>query len=97
MFVPLLLAGGALLYLATRKKAPTGQAITVTGKSGTPWAVAPNRSSGNVVVWDVFLLPNGTPVMEYAQTGSSTTTRQFLSSPLQATDPILVKAKADFL
>ena len=95
MLIPLALGLG-LLYLVTRPK-KTGQAITITGKSGTAWAVAPNRSSGAVVVWDVFLLPNGTPVMEYAQTGSNTSTRQFLSSPLQASDPILIKAKADFL
>lgn len=96
MLLPLALLGAGLYWLATRKKT-TGQAITVTGKSGTPWAVAPNRSSGNVVVWDVFLLPNGTPVMEYAQTGSNTATRQFLSSPMQANNPILIKAKSDFL
>lgn len=96
MIVPLVLGGVALLYLATRKKT-TGQAITVTGKSGTAWAVAPNRSGGGVTVWDVFLLPNGTPVMEYSQTGSNTASRQFLSSPMPATDPILIKAKADFL
>ncbi len=95
MLIPIALGLG-LIYLATRPK-KTGQATTMTGRSGTPWAVAPNRSSGNVVVWDVFLLPNGTPVMEYAETGSNTKTRQFLSSPLQSTDPILVKAKADFL
>lgn len=97
MLIPIALGLGAfLLYEHSKKKAAaSGQAQTMTGKSGTPYAVAQNaRSTATTRVYDVFLLPNGTPVLEYAVTGNA---RQFLSSPLQANDPILVRAKADFL
>jgi hypothetical protein len=98
MFIPLVLGGLALLYVATKKK--PGQATTMTGKSGTPYAVALSRegTTGGVKtsVYGVYLLPNGTPIMEYA-VSSNSPTRTFLSSPMKPTDPILVQAKSDFL
>ncbi len=103
MVIPLILGGLALLYFAQKKK-PAAQASTITGKTGVPYAVALNRqgTAGGVTtsVYDVFLLPNGTPIMEYAvtQAGSNPPSKaQFLSSPMAATNPILITAKADFL
>jgi len=101
MLIPIALGAVALFALSQmgKKKGPA-QAQTVTGPSGTPWAFALVRSGTDPVtkkhtnVFDLYLLPNGTPVAEYAQTDDGTIT--FLSSPLQATDPILVKAKSDF-
>lgn len=101
MLLPLIAAGVAVYLLATHKKKPE-QAVTLTGKSGTPYAVATTRSGIDpvthlaTVVKGVFLLPNGTPVMEYSQSGASAP-RFFLSSPLQPNDPILIRAKADFI
>lgn len=101
MLLPLIAAGVAAVYFATRPK-KAEQAVTLTGKSGTAWAVATTRSGKDpmtgkmTTVKGVFLLPNGTPVMEYAATGGNEP-RVFLSSPLQANDPILIKAKADFI
>lgn len=93
MFIPLVLGALGLYYLATRKK--SNNAVTTTGKSGTPYAIAPNaRSTSTTQIIDVYLLPNGTPVMEFAvdvKSGKKT----FLSSPMQANNPILQRARAD--
>ncbi len=100
MLIPIALALGAgfLLYEHSKKTAAAkGQASTVTGVSGTPYAVAQNaRSTAQTQIIDIFLLPNGTPIMEFAVTGGASGTKQFLSSPLQANDPILKRAKQDF-
>ena len=100
MLIPIAL-GAIALYAVSQmgKKKGPAQAQTVTGPSGTPWAFSLVRSGVDPVtkkqtsVFDLYLLPNGTPVAEYAQTSDGI---QFLSSPLQANDPILVKAKSDF-
>lgn len=99
MIIPLILGGAALLYFATKPKT-AAQASTLTGKSGTPYAVALTREgTANGVktsVYGVYLIPNGTPIMEYS-VSSGSPTRTFLSSPMQPNDPILVRAKSDFL
>lgn len=93
MIVPLVLGALGLYYLATRKK--PGQAVTTTGKSGTPYAIATNaRSTPGTQIVDVYLLPNGTPVMEFA-VDTKTGVKTFLSSPMQASNPILQRARAD--
>jgi hypothetical protein len=102
MIAPLVLGAVALYALSQMgsKKTAPAQANTVTGPSGTPWAFALVRSGIDPVtklktdIFDLYLLPNGTPVAEYAQTPDGKIT--FLSSPMQANDPILVKAKSDF-
>lgn len=98
MLIPLILGGVAIYALATSKKPAqqSGQATTFSGASGTPWAVAPTRSGGGVVVYGVYLLPNGTPVMEYSQTNGDPGTNAFLSSPFPGNDPTLIKAMSDF-
>lgn len=94
MIVPLVLGGVALVYLATRPK--QNQATTFTGVSGTPYAIAKNaRSTAQIQIMDVFLLPNGTPIMEFSVTGGVNGAKQFLSSPMQANDPILKRARQD--
>lgn len=102
MLVPIALGAVALFALSQlgkKKAAPV--ANTITGPSGTPWAFAKVRegvdpsTKRQVQVFDLFLLPNGTPVVEYAQ-DVGTLKNTFLSSPLQANDPILLKALSDF-
>ena len=94
MLIPLVLAAGAIYLIATHKK-PAPQAQTVTGVSGTPYAIAENaRSTPAVQIVDVYLLPNGTPIMEFAVT-RATGVKQFLSSSMAATDPILKRARQD--
>lgn len=100
MLLPLIALGAGVLYMATRPK-KTGQAITVTGPSGTPYATAVVNSGIDPVtklqsnVVDVYLLPNGTPVLRYEQV-AATNARTFIMSNMAATDPILIRAKADF-
>lgn len=101
MLIPIALGAVALYALSQMsKKKAAPQAQTVTGPSGTPWAFAQVRSGIDPVtkkqtnVFDLYLLPNGTPVVEYAQTPDGRNT--FLSSPLQPNDPILAKAMSDF-
>lgn len=95
MLIPLAIAAVGL-YLVTRKKtATTPQATTVTGVSGTPYAIAEStRSTPATQIVDVYLLPNGTPIMEFAVT-RATGVKQFLSSAMAATDPILKRARQD--
>lgn len=103
MLIPIVLGGAALLYFVSKKKPPAAQAQTVTGRSGTPWAVAPTRSGTDPVtkkfttIWTVYLLPAGTPIMDYSQVGDDKNSRQFVMSNRPATDSILMNAKADFI
>ena len=95
MLIPLALIAAGLYLVATHKKAPANNAVTTTGKSGTPYAIAPNaRSTPATQIVDVYLLPNGTPIMEFA-VDTKTQTKTFLSSPMQANNPILQRARAD--
>jgi hypothetical protein len=99
MLIPIALGLAAYaLYEMHKKKVASGQASTVTGVSGTPYAVAnAARSTSAVQIVDVFLLPNGTPIMEFAVTPPGVNgKKQFLSSPMQATNPILKRARQDF-
>lgn len=95
MLIPLALAAGVLYLVATYKKAPANNAVTTTGASGTPYAIAPNsRSTAATQIIDVYLLPNGTPIMEFA-VDTASKQKTFLSSPMAATDPILKRARQD--
>lgn len=98
MIIPLLGLAALALYALHKKKVASGQASTVTGISGTPYAVAvAPRSTSAVQIVDIFLLPNGTPIMEFAVTPPGVGgKKQFLSSPMAATDPILKRARQDF-
>lgn len=71
-------------------------AVTLSGASGSLWGVSASRGGGGTVVYALYLMPNGTPVLEFSQMNADPSTNAFLSSPMAGTDPILSKAMSDF-
>lgn len=71
-------------------------AVTLSGASGSLWGVSASRGGGGTVVYALYLMPNGTPVLEFSQQNADPSTNAFLSSALAGSDPILAKAMSDF-